>query len=99
MLWVDFADDLHTVARVLSFEVGKVKCHSVCTAFYEHLHQQDVVLPSSGDSMVFSFTNQHGRGRRMWQYRCLFALGMDLEDELDVVEDIAGDNPKNYQVW
>ncbi|CAM9168789.1 unnamed protein product, partial [Hapterophycus canaliculatus] len=31
--------------------------------------------------------------------RCLFALGMDLVDELDVVEDIAGDNPKNYQVW
>eukprot|EP00903_Cladosiphon_okamuranus_P012558 g11759.t1 len=31
--------------------------------------------------------------------RCLFALGMDLANELDVVEDIAGYNPKNYQVW
>ncbi|CBN76023.1 farnesyltransferase, CAAX box, alpha [Ectocarpus siliculosus] len=31
--------------------------------------------------------------------RCLFALGMDLANELEVAEDIAGDNPKNYQVW
>ena len=29
--------------------------------------------------------------------RCIFALGMDLASELDVAEDIAGDNPKNYQ--
>ncbi|CAM9831543.1 unnamed protein product [Pylaiella littoralis] len=31
--------------------------------------------------------------------RCLFALRMDLASELDEVEDVAGDNPKNYQYW
>lgn len=31
--------------------------------------------------------------------RCIFALGMDLVRELEVAEDIAGFNPKNYQVW
>lgn len=32
-------------------------------------------------------------------HRCLFALGKDLARELEVVEDVAGDNPKNYQYW
>lgn len=31
--------------------------------------------------------------------RIIFELGMDLDNELDTVEEIAGDNPKNYQVW
>ncbi|CAM9223996.1 unnamed protein product [Phaeothamnion confervicola] len=36
-----------------------------------------------------------------WHYRrrCLAALGKDLEPELRFIEQIAEENPKNYQIW
>lgn len=37
----------------------------------------------------------------VWQYRreCLLALGKDLQEELYFIDEFAGDNPKNYQIW
>ncbi|CAN0406020.1 unnamed protein product, partial [Discosporangium mesarthrocarpum] len=36
-----------------------------------------------------------------WHFRrrCLFAVGADLRAELTFVEEVAGENPKNYQIW
>mmetsp|Transcript_22241 Transcript_22241/g.38321 ORF Transcript_22241/g.38321 Transcript_22241/m.38321 type:complete len:307 (+) Transcript_22241:147-1067(+) len=36
-----------------------------------------------------------------WHFRrrCLYALGEDLDRELDYIEQTAGPNPKNYQIW
>ena len=36
-----------------------------------------------------------------WHFRrqCLKAMGSDLTAELAFVASIAGDNPKNYQIW
>jgi protein farnesyltransferase/geranylgeranyltransferase type-1 subunit alpha len=36
---------------------------------------------------------------RAYRARILFALNKDLLDELDFIEEIAEENPKNYQVF
>lgn len=37
----------------------------------------------------------------VWNYRqkVLFALNSDLEQELNYIDEIIGDQAKNYQVW